>query len=178
MLTLPFFLNCQESLSVFSASLSWSGHEVVFMPHRMPCSFSITSSIFCPVTSLLMPCRFPLHPPTKCTCCIIPFSSAVTSIALEHTPDGVNIMCFVFIPCFCAIYVQSYEKSSTKQRNSFLFLSRRSKFATFVAKLQNFFETAYVLGVQNVISGGFRTPKKWFSYNFIYKNLAGFHFFL
>ena len=33
-------------------------------------------------------------------------------------------------------WVQSYEKSSAKQKNSFIFLPRRSNFATFVAKLR------------------------------------------
>ena len=34
---------------------------------------------------------------------------------------------------FC---LQSYEKSRAKQKNFFIFLLRRSKFATFVAKLR------------------------------------------
>ena len=30
------------------ASLSWSGHDVLFIPQRMPCSLPMTSSMRCP----------------------------------------------------------------------------------------------------------------------------------
>ena len=84
-------------LSWRRASLSWSGHDVLFIPQRMPCSLPMTSSICCPLTNWLMPCRLPLQPPIKNTCCITLFSSAVTSMAREQTPEGVYRICFVFI---------------------------------------------------------------------------------
>ena len=79
------------------ASLNWSGHEVLLAPQRIPCKRPMTSSILWPFTSWLMPCRLPLQPPMKNTCCITSCSSAVTSMAREHTPEGVYRICFVFI---------------------------------------------------------------------------------
>ena len=46
----------------------WSGHDVVFMPHLMPCRRLMTSSAFCPRTNWEIPCVLPEHPPTKLTC--------------------------------------------------------------------------------------------------------------
>ena len=85
------------SFNFSSALHSWSGHEVGRLPHRMPFILSITSSMCWPVTSLLTPCRLPLHPPRKNTCWIMLFSSAVTSINFEHVPVVVYCICFVFM---------------------------------------------------------------------------------
>lgn len=83
--------------SCSSARHSWSGHDVPFMPQRMPSSRGSTSSMCWPRTNWLMPCRLPLQPPIKNTCCMTLFSSAVTSITFEHVPFVSYIMCFVFI---------------------------------------------------------------------------------
>ena len=92
---------CVYSAGVFfscsSARHSWSGHDVPFMPQRMPSSRGSTSSMCWPRTNWLMPCRLPLQPPIKNTCCMTLFSSAVTSITFEHVPFVSYIMCFVFI---------------------------------------------------------------------------------
>lgn len=92
--------------SSLSASHNWSGQDVRFVPQRMPCSLPMTSSIFCPLTSELIPCRFPLQPPIKNTCCMTSYSSAVTSMTCEHTPVGLNIICFVFI--ILSIFITVY----------------------------------------------------------------------
>ena len=81
--------------SSFSAWHSWSGQDVILLPHLMPSSLAMTSSIFCPFTSRQMPCRFPLHPPRNATFWITLSSSAVTSMRMEQVPWVVYWMCFM-----------------------------------------------------------------------------------
>lgn len=87
--------NAQRFFSCSNAWQSWSGHDVGFAPQRMPLRRLMTSSIFWPFTNRLMPCRLPLHPPTKNTCCMTSLSSTVTSITLEHVPSVWYCMCFI-----------------------------------------------------------------------------------
>ena len=83
--------------SCSSALHNWSGQEVLLAPQRMPFRRGMTSSIRWPLTSWLMPCRLPLHPPRKNTCWMTSFSSAVTSMSCEHVPCVWYCTCFVFI---------------------------------------------------------------------------------
>ena len=92
------FLYCNGAfLSCSNARQSWSGHDVFLAPQRIPLMRCMTSSMCCPRTSWLIPCRLPLQPPRKNTCCMMLFSSAVTSMSFEQVPRVSYCMCFVFI---------------------------------------------------------------------------------
>ena len=72
--------------SCSNARQSWSGQEVGLSPQRMPLSFLITSSAFCPFTKRQTACRLPPQPPIKEISCITSCSSTVTSINCEQVP--------------------------------------------------------------------------------------------
>jgi len=74
------------SLGKTLATTNGTGQEVRLLPHCIPSNLSITSSTFIPLTNIEIPCRFPLHPPSKQTSRITP-SSTVKSIATEQTSD-------------------------------------------------------------------------------------------
>ncbi len=83
-----FFLHVTYfTLAIASrARASWSGQEVPFMPHSMPFSRVATSSGRMPRTSAEIPCRLPLHPPSKLTEAIRPSSSKVRWMLRLQTP--------------------------------------------------------------------------------------------
>ncbi len=83
-----FFLHVTYfTLAIASrARASWSGQEVPFMPHSMPFSRVATSSGRMPRTSAEIPCRLPLHPPSKLTEAMRPSSSKVRWMLRLQTP--------------------------------------------------------------------------------------------
>ena len=58
-----------------NALANWSGHDVPFIPHGIPFSLFIASSIFIPSISLDTPTVFPAHPP-----CIVTFFSCLSCL--------------------------------------------------------------------------------------------------
>ena len=68
----PYFYPCISC----KALQSWSGQDVTRFPHRIPSNLAMASSTLIPLTNRLIPWRFPLHPPQKNTCWMIPFSTS------------------------------------------------------------------------------------------------------
>lgn len=82
-LKLALYILDLESISAFA---NWSGHEVPLPLQSMPVSLEIARSMSIPLTNDEIPCRFPLHPPTKITSLIL-LSSISNLISLEQVPE-------------------------------------------------------------------------------------------